>query len=251
MTAALFDCHCHLQDPALAGRVPELVARARAAGVTHMVCCGTREADWDAVLDLGRAHGGILPMLGLHPWFVAEAAAGWLERLRARLARVRAGLGECGLDFSPGRPGRAAQEAAFGAQLRLAGELELPLAIHCVGAWGRLLALLRAHGLPRAGALVHAYSGSAEVAAELQALGLRLSFGAAAVRPGARVGPRALAAVAPDRLLLESDAGGRGGEPAQVPALALAAAAVRGEAPGALAAQVLENARQLFRGLLP
>jgi len=252
MTATLFDCHCHLQDPGLAGQVPAVLARARAAGVTRLVCCGTREADWDPVLALARAHPAVLPMLGLHPWFVDAAAPGWLERLRARLAGARAGLGECGLDFSPGRPGRAGQEAAFGAQWRLAAELAVPLAIHCVRAWGRLLALLRSLGPPVAGALVHDFSGSAEVAAELQDLGLHLSFSPAVLRPGARTGPRALAAVAGPRLLLESDAPrGARSEPAQVATLAQAAAGLRAEAPDALAAQLERNALGLFRRLLP
>ena len=85
MTEATFDTHCHLQDPRFDGRVPEVLARARAAGVTHMVCCATREADWDRVLELARDHDEILPMLGLHPWFVA-AAEGWLGRLRTMAA---------------------------------------------------------------------------------------------------------------------------------------------------------------------
>jgi len=211
MTTAQIDSHCHLQDPRFAGRVPEVLARARAAGVGHLVCCGTREADWDRVLELARDHACVLPMLGLHPWYVQEAAPGWLGRLEARLQAERAGLGECGLDFADGRPGRALQEAAFLAQLRLAIDLDRPLAIHCVRAWGRLLALLGSTGIPAAGAMVHAYSGSGEVAAELQKLGLHLSF-------GARRNPRALAAAAADRILFETDApsGGdreRGGEP--------------------------------------
>jgi len=225
----LVDTHCHLQDPRFDGRVPEVLARARAAGVTHMVCCATREADWDRVLDLARDHAGIVPMLGLHPWFV-PASEGWLGRLRARALGLRIGIGECGLDFAPGRPDRAAQEAAFEAQVRLAVELDRPLSIHCVRAWGRLLDLLRRTGIPAAGAALHAFSGSAEVAAQLQGLGLYLSSG-----PGS--GPLA---AWPTRLLYETDAPGRGDrEPAQL-----------AQAAGPEAAQVQENARRLFRSLL-
>jgi len=233
MSAGLFDSHCHLQDPRFAGRIPQVVARARAAGVEHMVCCATREADWDRVLELAREHAAVLPMLGLHPWYVAEAEPGWLGRLAERARAAPAGIGECGLDFMAGRPDRALQEAALVVQLRLAIELDLPLAIHCVRAWGRLAALLRAHGIPAAGAMVHAFSGSAETAAQLQGLGLHLSFG-----PG-REPP---ASVAADRLLFETDAPGDGErEPAQV----------AGAAGPERAAQAGRNARRLFRRLLP
>jgi TatD DNase family protein len=240
MPAAHFDSHCHLQDPRLAGRVQDVVARAQAAGVSHMVCCATREADWERVLELARAHACVLPMLGLHPWFAAEVAAGWVDRLRARVTASGAGIGECGLDFSRDRAG---QEAVFLAQLRLARELDLPLSIHCVRAWGRLTALLRATGIPAAGALVHAFSGSRETAAELQGLGLYLSFGCT------RGEPPALASVASDRLLFETDAPGGPGEhrePAQVVQVAGTWARARAAGPE-LAVQVQENARHLFR----
>jgi TatD DNase family protein len=230
MTGAYFDTHCHLQDPAFAGRIPEVVERARAAGVTHMVCCATRETDWDRVLELAREQACILPMLGLHPWFAAAAGPGWLERLRTRAQAFRIGIGECGLDFSKEHSDRSAQEAAFEAQVRLAIELHRPLSIHCVRAWGRLLELLRRTGIPAAGGALHAFSGSAEVAAQLQELGLYLAQG-----PGAKV-PAAL----PTRLLYETDAPGQGDrEPAQV-----------AQAAGPEAAQVQENARRLFRSLL-
>jgi TatD DNase family protein len=254
MTGPCFDAHCHLQDPRLNRRIPEVLARAREAGVAHMACCATREADWDRVLDLARDHAGVVPMLGLHPWFAGDAEPGWAGRLRARLGR--AGIGECGLDFGPGRPGREVQEAAFLAQLRLAMDLDRPVAIHCVRAWGRLVELLRATGIPAAGAMVHGFGGSPEVAAELQGLGLHLSFSGAAVRPGARRGPLALAAAAADRLLLESDApfgaaAGEASEPAGLWPLILAAARIRQADPERLAAEVHGNALRFFRRLLP
>jgi TatD DNase family protein len=246
MTAGLWDSHCHLQDPRCAGRIPELLARARVAGVAGAVCCATREADWDPVLDLARAHPAIAPMIGLHPWFVAEAAPGWDDRLRARLAATGAGVGECGLDFAPGRPDRALQEAAFERQLALAVELDRPVAIHCVRAWGALVDRLRATGLPAAGALVHAFSGSPETAAELQALGVHLSFGPAATRDRAGRAALALAGADGDRLLVETDAPFGAPEPALAAAVAVDAARLRGEDPDALAVRLGRNAHRLF-----
>ena len=105
---------------------------------------------------------------------------------------------------------------------------------------GRLTAIMRATGIPAAGAALHAFAGSRETAAELQGLGLHLSF--EAVRP-------VLQAVAADRLLLESDAPSGEREPAQVPALAQAAAQALGRPE--LAAQARDNAARLFRRLIP
>lgn len=224
----LFDAHCHLQDLP-AGEVGAALARARAAGVTRMACCATGEEDWEAVLALAAAHSEIVPFLGLHPWKVSAARPGWEARLEALLARHAAGLGECGLDFARRPVDRGAQLAALRVQLRLAGRLERPVALHCVRAWGALALALREEGVPPSGAMVHAFGGSPETARELQGRGLLLSF---------RDAHPALPAVRGDCLLLESD----GPEPARTAALAAELGAER-------AAQARRTAERFFGGI--
>ena len=85
-------------------------------------------------------------------------------------------------------------------------------------------------------------------------MGLHLSFSGAITRPGARRGPAALAAVAPDRLLLETDApfGPKAGwEPGDLEQVVQAAARIRGVAPATLSALAHDNAMLLFGRLLP
>jgi len=198
-----FDAHCHLQDARFGDGLEAVLRRAAEAGVTHMVCCGTREEDWDRVLELGR-RPEILPMAGLHPWYVDGASPDWAERLEAAFD-AGAGAGEFGLDFSDGRPSRELQEAALRAQLALAIRRDLPVSLHCVKAAGRLLEILRETGLPDAGGLVHAFSGAPEVALDFQALGLHLSFGRALTVPGAQRARASLAVLREDRILFETD----------------------------------------------
>jgi TatD DNase family protein len=245
----LFDAHCHLQDDRLGGVLEVVLYRAREAGVARMVCCGTHEGDWVAVLDLARRHPEVIPMAGLHPWRVAEAREGWQERLEAAFD-AGAGAGELGLDFSEGRPPRELQEAAFLLQLRLAIARDLPVSLHCVKASDRMLTLLKETGLPAAGGLVHAFSEAPEVAQAFQALGLHLSFGGALTRPGARRAAASFAQVRSDRFLLETDApdlapAGVSGpnEPAHLALVAAAAARIRGGNPGG---DAHHNAARLF-----
>lgn len=261
MALTFFDTHCHLQDVRLASTLEAVLARARQRGVTHMVCCGTREADWPAVLEVARQHEGVLPMLGLHPWYAHEAEPGWLERLSDLLSRERAGLGECGLDFALEAPARELQEAAFRDQLRLARELNRPLSIHCRRAWVRLSALAQEEGLPACGAVVHAFSGSAEVARDLLRVGFHLSFSCSLTNPANLRGAKAAAAVAEERLLFETDApdlpprhgpgfeGSTLNEPANIGLVAEAAARLRGVELEDLAAQAHANATRVFGGL--
>lgn len=246
----LFDAHAHLQDPRLGEGVAGLMVRAAEAGVRHVVCCGTAPDDWDRVLGLAASHPPLIPMLGLHPWKVAEAPHGWAEQLEVLATRHPVALGECGLDF--GQEGeRGAQEAALRFQLRLAKRLDRPVALHCVKAHGRLAELLREEGLPAAGGLIHAYSGSAEMARVFQDLGLHLSFAAGIARPGNRKASAVVRAVRPDRLLVESDTpdqglGGRPSEPAQVGDTLQVLARFRGESVEAVAAQTWANGTRLF-----
>lgn len=254
----LTDTHCHLQDPRLAGDLDAVLGRARAAGVARFVCCGTREADWKAVLALQETHAGVIPMLGLHPWFAGEATPGWIDRLEAQLAATGAGVGECGLDFALESFDREAQVAALRAQLRLARTLDRPLTLHVRRAWEALIQVGREEGLPTAGAAIHAYSGSAETARELQDLGFHLGFGCGLARPDAHRARKAIRAVAPDRLLLETDspdlaprhlpgyAEGRPNEPANLRIALQAAAEARQEAPESLAAAAEASALALF-----
>lgn len=246
-----FDAHSHLQDPRVGPEVAGLLDRAAAAGVAHVVCCGTGPGDWEAVLALAAVHPQVVPMLGLHPWWVEGAAPGWERRLRTLLEGHRAGVGECGLDFGRGGD-RERQLEALKGQLRMARALDRPVALHCVQAWGALLEVLGAEGLPQAGALVHGFGGSAETARALQRLGVRISFGGPGARPGTGKGGAAVRAVSLDHLLVESDTPDRGpgggpSEPAQVPGVAAELAHLRGESLEVLAAATTANARSLFR----
>jgi TatD DNase family protein len=262
MTTAYFDTHSHLQDARFGAGVDAVIGRALAAGVTHMVTCGTRESDWGAVLELAKGRPCVLPMLGLHPWFVQEASPAWFRTLERLVWERSIGIGECGLDFALETFDREAQEAAFKTQLRLACDTERPISIHCRRAWESLEAAIREVGLPKAGAVVHAFSGSAEVAMQLQRLGLHLSFSCALANPLNKRAAKAVVAVSLEHLLFETDAPdipprhlpgfseGSLNEPGNIRLVSAAAAQRRSQDEGILAECVYGNAKRLFRGLL-
>lgn len=229
----LFDAHSHLSvatSPDETSPGPRL----------HQVVCGTCESDWAAVLAHASGNGRITPMLGLHPWFVAEAAPEWAERLESLLRAHRVGLGECGLDFTRKETNKAAQEAAFRTQLRLAHGLGRPVAMHVVRAWGCLLELLREEGIPPAGAMVHAYSGSPETAQALQSMGVFLSFSGDLLAPDHTKVRESMLSVDPSHLLLETDG------TADLARVIAAAADLRGVSEGNLAEQTWENGYRCF-----
>jgi TatD DNase family protein len=206
--------------------------------------CGTCEADWEAVVAYAASEELVIPMLGLHPWFVGEASLGWVPRLGSLLRSQPAGLGECGLDFSRQDTERASQEAAFRVQLRLAHTLRRPAALHVVRAWGRLVDLLKEEGVPPAGTMVHAYAGSCETARTLQAMGLFLSFSGDILRPDRVYLQDCLRSMDAAKLLLETD-----GNSSLMQVLEKAAE-IRGITAESLADQTWENGRKCFKELL-
>jgi len=228
----LFDAHGHLPN-------------SDADPPDHLrVVCGTCEADWDAILAHGAADGRVIPMLGLHPWALEAASPEWAPRLEAILQAHTAGVGECGLDFARKETDQGVQEAAFRIQLRLAPALHRPLALHVVRAWGRVVQLLREEGVPPAGAMVHAFSGSPETARTLQSMGIFLSFSGDLLDAGRSRLRESLRAVLAHRLLLETDG------TADLALLLHGAAELRGVAVEVLAAQTWDNGQRCFRELL-
>jgi TatD DNase family protein len=138
-----------------------------------------------------------------------------------------------------------AQVEALRLHLRLARELDRPLVLHVVRAWGRLEALLGSEAWPER-VMVHAFSGSADTARVLQKRGITLSFAPMGHRSG-RI-QEALRRADPALLLLETDAEDPADQ-AAFPQWIATAAACRGEDPEGLASRCAAHARDWFRGV--
>ncbi|NCD22563.1 MAG: TatD family deoxyribonuclease [Spartobacteria bacterium] len=263
------DAHAHLQDPRLAPHLPQVFARAAAAGVARIHVDATCEADWPAVAALADAQpSATLVSFGVHPWFIRDRSARWLQNLRDVLAARPAGIGEIGLDARMGDSLDADREAVFRAQLELSHELALPASLHCRDAWEPMLKILLAAPPHPAGLLIHAYSGPPDALPALAEKNVHVSFGGTLTRPKNVRARENAARVPAGRFLLESDAPdlpptlpagaekhlvGEDGkllsEPAYVPWVGQIVAEVRGTTPGAIAAETTATARRLFAKL--
>lgn len=263
----LVDAHCHLQEEVLAGLVDDVIRRGLEAGDACFICNGTHEGDWETVLEISRRWPQVMPCLGLHPWFVRERSRGWLECLESFLNEGCRGLGEIGLDRWVRDRDEIQQEEAFRAQLDLANRLGLPVMIHCLRAWGMLLAVLEEMGPPRAGMVIHAWGGAAEMVRPLVEMGAYCSFAGSVLDPAHKRARAGLAAVPLDRLLVETDApamlpprpfrpavtiGPEGevlNEPANLPAIVFGIAELRNIPAVDLARATTRNARRLMGDL--
>jgi TatD DNase family protein len=203
---SLFDAHNHLQDERLAGLQASLGSLLVQENIRGAVVNGSCEADWVAVRNLAKKHHQIIPSFGYHPWYIKERSAEWQKGLTELLDDIPSAIGEIGLDRWIKDADLQDQEQVFEWQLHVAAERNLPVSIHCLQAWGRLLDLLRGHPRPRCGFILHSFGGPQEMIEPLARLGAYFSFpGYFAHKRKARQ-REAFCHVPPERLLIETDA---------------------------------------------
>ena len=82
------DTHCHLDAPAFDADRAEVVARARAAGVGHLVLPAVVAGHFETVRALAHQHG-LAYALGIHPLYVEQSTDADLDVLADALARHR------------------------------------------------------------------------------------------------------------------------------------------------------------------
>jgi TatD DNase family protein len=250
----LVDAHCHLADEAFDPDRAQVLARARLAGVGHVVVIGESVAGSERALVLARTVPGLSATVGVHPHAARTWAPETERRLRELLADPAAvAVGETGLDYHYDHSPRPAQRDAFEAQLALAAELRRPVVVHARDADDDVAALLAAWAQRVPAVVLHSFSSGDVLFAAGMDVGAYFSFSGMITFKSWTAADR-LAAVPAGRLLVETDAPylapvphrGRRNEPAYVREVAETLARRRGEAFADLADRTTENAQDVF-----
>src|SRR5437588_5336693 len=158
----LVDSHCHLDFPDFAAELPDVLARANAAGVGVCVSIGTKLAGFAGVAAVAEKFPNVWCTVGSHPHEAEqEPLADCTPLLElAKHDRV-AGIGETGLDYYYEHSPRAQQQANFRAHIAAARALKLPLVVHTRDAEDDTIAILRdAMGKGAFTGLIHCFTGT-------------------------------------------------------------------------------------------
>ena len=208
MTAPrLVDSHCHLDFPQFEGELDDVIARARAAGVTRMVTICTRLRQEADVRAIAEAHEGVFYAAGTHPMKVADEPMATVEELIAIARHPKmVGIGETGLDYHYTRESMAAQQESLRLHIEAARQTGLPLIIHARDAdadIGRILA--EEHRAGTYPCVMHCYSSGRALAEVALDLGFYLSMSGIAAFPKSAELREIFAAAPLDRVLVETD----------------------------------------------
>jgi TatD DNase family protein len=236
--------------------MPQVLERARRAGVTSMISIGTSVASSQRVIELSEQHQEVFATVGLHPHYAASAPDDLEVQLLAlgRHPRVVA-VGETGLDYYRDLSPRDAQRRVFETHVRVAQTLDLPLIIHCRDANDDVAAVLES--ARHSPVVMHCFTSGQEFARRCLNNGWWLAFGGAVTYPRNEELRQVVAEVPGDRLLFETDAPnmppvphrGQRNEPAYLPLTVARCAQARKVSAATLAVQAAHNARTVFRGL--
>ena len=252
----LIDSHCHLNYAGLAERQDEVLANARARGVTGFLNISTRQSEWADVLGAAERNYDVWATVGVHP-HEADAhpdlgAAALVEA--ASNSRV-IGIGECGLDYHYDNSERGAQRERFEAHIDGARQSGLPLVVHTRDAEDDTAEIL-GQAVKEGGVtgVLHCFTGTADLARKALDFGFYISLSGIVTFKSARDLQDTARMLPADRILVETDSPflapvphrGQTCEPAFVADTAAFVAGLRQVTPETLAETTTDNFFRLF-----
>ncbi len=254
-TCGIIDSHAHVVKEFFAEEQEDVIARAFANGIKHMVNPGVVVGDLDELLAIKNKHEHISIALGQHPHeakhFSAELSDKLIEAVQSgRLVAV----GECGLDFHYNNSDRQSQLRAFEEQIKIARRFSKPIIVHCRDAWDDAFSLLEKAGGGEVSGVFHCFTGGPDVLPSIERLGFYVSFSGIVTFKNAKEIQAAASLVQPDKMLVETDCPflapqkvrGKRNEPLYVWLVAEKLAELRNCSLAEIAEAASKNARALF-----
>jgi TatD DNase family protein len=258
------DSHAHIEGHKFDHDRPEMLSRAREAGLERILAIGggTGPGTYDCALKHAEQHDWIFASTGLHPHEASVATEKDYEEM-SRVASNKKVIawGEIGLDYFYDHSPRDVQKKVFRRQMELARGVKLPIIIHCrpsnnsENAWDDTLDMLRTYwapsGLP---GILHCFTGEWKHAQAALDFGFYISFAGNVSFPKAENIRDAARQVPLDRMLIETDSPylapvphrGKRNEPAFVVHIADKIAEIHMTTREQVANITTENAERLF-----
>jgi TatD DNase family protein len=253
----LVDSHCHLDFAEEAER-PEIVARAKRAGVRTLLTISTKLDEFPTVRAIAETDPDIWCSVGVHPHEAAVEPAATKDWLVASTRHAKVvGIGETGLDFYYEHSPRLRQAEIFRVHIAAAREAQVPLIVHTRDADPETIAILEEEH-PPAG-VIHCFSTGRALAERAIKLGFYISLSGIVTFKTAQELRDIVRDLPLDRLLVETDAPylapvplrGKRNEPAFITHTATLVAELKGVTADELARATTANFFRLFAKARP
>ncbi len=209
----LFDSHAHYNDERFEkefdGGADAAVKLSIDRGVIGFINAATDIKSSHESIVLAEKYPEFYAAVGYHPTDCQYLREDLIVQSLAEIEKLCShpkvvAIGEIGLDYHYDYTDKTRQLLFLERQLDMAEKLSLPVIIHDRDAHGDCLEAVKRH--PKVTGVFHSFSGSAEMAKELLALGWYVSFGGPVSYKNAKKVKDAAAAVPLDRILIETDA---------------------------------------------
>jgi len=251
--AMIFDSHAHYDDGRFDSDRDALLSGMLGETVCGIVQCATDPDACHRAIALAEAYETVYAAVGFHPENLEGLTDTDLADCRQLLSHPKVvAVGEIGLDYYWDSSPRPVQQDWFVKQMAMAKEAGLPVIVHDRDAHEDTLTLLRQ---AQPAGVLHAFSGSAEMAAEVIKLGMYIGLGGVVTFKNARKTVEVAATIPLDRLLLETDAPymspepfrGRRNDSTNIRFVAQKIAEIRGLTADEILEITADNARRLFQ----
>ena len=174
----MIDSHAHLDYPQLSGDLDGVLARANAAGVTHIITIGVKLSTADAPKAIATAHDNVWCSVGVHPHEAKNHISINSDKIIEKLNKNKKliGIGESGLDFYYNYSNKKDQIKCFEEHIISAQKTQLPLIVHTRNAEVETFEILKKKLIEKDfKILIHCFTGSKEFAFKLLDLGAYIS----------------------------------------------------------------------------
>ena len=203
----LIDSHCHIDFCCFDHDRNDVLNSCKKLAVDTIVIPGTEASQWQKQIDLCHLYPQLRFALGLHPYFLKSFESLHLVELSQLLNKYQdkvLAVGEIGLDTHIDVDWKL-QLQVFEQQLLIAEERMLPVILHHRNSHNELIRTLKAKKFTQGG-IVHAFSGSVEVAKTYIDLGFKIGVGGGITYSRASKTRNTLAQLPINCLVLETDA---------------------------------------------
>lgn len=253
----IVDSHSHLFLEEFSEDLPQVIERARAAGVSHIFMPNIDSSTIEPMLTVCRNYEGYcFPMIGLHPTSVDRnyekqlaVVAEYLERTSEFVA-----VGEIGLDLYWDKTYLEEQLQAFDRQIRWALEYQLPVVIHCRDAFEYIYKVLAPYKNTSLTGVFHSFTGTSDEAKKMREFpGFKIGINGVVTFKKSSL-PEVLKHIPLECIVLETDSPyltpaphrGKRNESAYLENTLMKVAEIYGECADIVSEKTSENALKLF-----